>query len=207
MLDFKSQFICFKGVDYRAKVFVNGALVGEHEGFFAPFEFNISKNIRPGLNTVLIKVENDFSTLGSPDAVGAKQIGNKIYAASGLGWDDPVRGWHHCPPGMGIYQDCFIESRNPIHLNNVFVRPLLEEEAAEVWIEVNNFHEEYKNVKLNLSLYGQNFKDTVFQNLEYIPSTTYIPGVGDLAKPTDWQTSRLEMGYGVNFLKVRIPIN
>ncbi|MBD0777819.1 glycoside hydrolase family 2 [Maribacter sp. ANRC-HE7] len=206
MLNFESQFICFKGVDYRTKVFINGALVGVHEGFFAPFEFNISKHIKSGVNTVLIKVENDFSTLGSPDAVGAKQIGNKIYAATGLGWDDPDSGWHHCPPGMGIYQECYIESRNPIHINDVFVRPLPKEEAAEVWIEVNNFHKEYKKVKFNLSLYGQNFKDTIFQNLEYIPSTTYIPGVGDLAKPSDWQTSQLEMGYGVNFLKVKVPV-
>lgn len=206
LLDFKSQFICFKGVDYRAKVFVNGALVGEHEGFFAPFEFNISKYIKPGSNSILVKVENDFSTLGSPDAVGAKQIGNKIYAAGGLGWDNPDRGWHICPPGMGISQDVYIEARNPIHVNNVFVRPLVEEEAAEVWLELNNYHDEYKSVKLSLSLFGQNFEDTIFENLEYIPSTTYIPGVGDLAKPTDWQTSQLEMGYGVNFLKIKIPI-
>lgn len=206
MLEYKSQFICFKGVDYRAKVFINGALVGEHESFFAPFEFNISKHIKLGNNTILVKVENDFSTLGSPDAVGAKQVGNKIYAASGLGWDDPAKGWHHCPPGMGIYQDCYIESRNPIHINDVFVRPMPKEESAEVWIEVNNFHDVYKDVKLNLSLYGQNFKDTIFQNMEYIPSATYIPGVGDLAKPNDWQTSQLEMGYGVNFLKVKIPL-
>ncbi|MGQ7868142.1 glycoside hydrolase family 2 protein [Sunxiuqinia sp. sy24] len=206
MLDFDSQFICFKGVDYRAKVFVNSALVGEHEGFFAPFEFDISKQIKPGKNTLLVKVENDFSTLGSPDAVGEKQIGNKIYAASGLGWDDPVRGWHHCPPGMGIYQDCYIESRNAIHLNDVFVRPLLEEEETEVWVEVNNFYENYQDVRLQLSVYGQNFKDTVLTDFEYIPSTTYIPGVGDLAKPNDWEVSRLKMGYGVNYLKIKLPM-
>ena len=206
MLEFESQIICFKAVDYRAKVFINSALVGEHEGFFAPFEFNITKHIKPGRNTLLVKVENDFSTLGSPDGGGKKKIGNKIYAASGLGWDNPERGWHLCPPGMGIYQDCYIESRNPIHLNDVFIRPLVDEETVEVWIEVNNFYEDFKNIKLNFSVYGQNFKDTILENLEYIPNTTYIPGVGDLAKPQDWEVSRLHMGYGVNFLKINIPI-
>jgi len=206
MLDLKSQFACFKGVDYRAKVFINGALVGEHEGFFAPFEFDISKHVKLGKNTILVKVENDFSTLGSPDSVGAKQIGNKIYAAGGLGWDNSERGWHICPPGMGIYQDVYIESRNPIHINDIYVRPLLEEEAAEVWVEINNYHDSYKNVELQLSLFGQNFKDTIFQNIQYTPTTTFIPGVGDLAKPTDWETSHVEMGYGQNFLKLRIPI-
>ena len=35
-------------------------------------------------------------------------------------------------PEMGIYQDCYIEARNPIHFNDVFVRPLFDEEAVEV---------------------------------------------------------------------------
>ena len=107
---------------------------------------------------------------------------------------------------MGIYQDCYLESRNALHINDVFVRPLPDEEAAEIWIEVNNFNEDLKPFKLKLSIYGQNFMDTVVENVDYIPTTTYIPGVGDLAKPTDWQKSDLEAGYGVNFLKVKIPM-
>lgn len=198
-------FACFKAVDYRAHVFINGSLVGSHEGFFAPFEFNITQYIKPGKNTMLVKVENDYSTLGIKKD-GKTYIGDKIYATTGLGWDEPVEGWHICPPGMGISQDCYIEARDPLHFNDIFVRPLPDEEAAELWIEVNNFYEGYKNVKLQFCVYGQNFTDTILKNLEYIPSTTYIPGVGDLAKPADWQQSRLEMGYGVNFLKLKIPI-
>src|SRR5690606_2245219 len=49
-------FICFKGVDYKASVFVNGRLCGTHEGFFAPFEFEISTIARPGKNALLVKV-------------------------------------------------------------------------------------------------------------------------------------------------------
>ena len=41
--------------------------------------------------------------------------------------------------------------------------------------------------------------------MEYIPSSTFIPGVGDLAKPTDNQAVRLKMGHGVNYL--RIPLD
>ncbi|RIJ50406.1 glycoside hydrolase family 2 [Maribellus luteus] len=206
MQEYENQFICFKGVDYIAEVFVNGALAGTHTGFFAPFEFDITKYLVKGTNTLLVKVKNDFSTLGSPDGGGEKRIGDKIYAASGLGWDDPVRGWHHCPPGMGIYQDCYIESRAPLHFNDIFVRPLPEEESAEVWFEINNYHPDFKYITLDLNLYGQNFEATEFENLKYTPSTTYVPGVGDLAKPQDWQESKLHLGYGVNFFKVKIPV-
>jgi len=206
MLTYKSQFIHFKGVDYKTKVFLNGVLLGEHQGFFAPFEFNITKYLKPGKNTLLVEVENDFTTLGSPDDTGTKRIGDKMYGAGGLGWDNPDRGWHHCPPGMGIYQVCYIESRNPIHLNDVFVRPIIDKQEVEVWFEVNNYYEDFKNITLGLSVYGQNFKETILEDFEYIPSTTYIPGVGDLAKPQDWKESKLHMGYGTNYLKVKLPI-
>jgi hypothetical protein len=197
-------FICFKGVDYKASVFVNGSLCGTHEGFFSPFEFEISKIARIGKNTILVKVENDYATQNGKDDQGNSVVGDKIYAASGLGFDDPNIGWHHCPAGMGIYQDCYLEARSPLHINDLFVRPLLKDSIAETWVELNNFSPYPADAKLKLSVYGQNFQDTVVENYEYIPATTHIPGVGDLAKPIDWEQKRLKMGYGVNFL--RIPI-
>ncbi|HTE25698.1 sugar-binding domain-containing protein [Flavitalea sp.] len=198
-------FICFKAVDYKASVFVNGRFCGSHEGFFAPFEFDISKIAHDGNNAILVKVENDFTTTGGKDDKGNAVIGDKIYAMSGLGYDDPDYGWHTCPGGMGIYQDCYIESRSPLHINDIFIRPLLEKSTAEAWIEINNFEPYPVDASLRISVYGQNFSETVVENMEYIPSTTYIPGVGDLAKPSDWEKTRLKMGYGANYL--RIPIN
>ncbi|MEN8229130.1 MAG: sugar-binding domain-containing protein [Bacteroidota bacterium] len=201
-----SLFLCFEGVDYKAHVFWNGSFLGSHEGFFAPFEFDITRVGREGENTLVVKVENDFATLGSSNEKGDHEIGNKIYAASGPGYDDPELGWHHCPPGMGIYQECYIESRDPLHINNVFVRPQVDTEEAEVWVEVNNFSGRPEQIKLQLSLYGQNFDSVFFEGKEYIPRTIYIPGLGDLAKPDDWKELSLEMGYGVNFLKFRVPV-
>src|SRR5215831_5220556 len=162
----RELFACFKGVDYKASVFVNGRYCGSHEGFFAPFEFNISKDAHAGKNTLLIKVENDFSTFGGKDDKGNHVVGDKIYATTGVGYDDPVLGWHQCPPGMGIYQDCYLETRASIHINDLFVRPLVDQSSAEAWIEVNNSEAYPANVKLRISVYGQNFKDTVVENME-----------------------------------------
>ncbi len=195
-------YLCFEGVDYKASVFLNGSYLGSHEGFFAPFEFEISEYVLPGENTLLVKVENDFTTTGNKDERGNKITGDKIYGATGPGYDDPELGWHHCPPAMGIYQDCYLETRSDLHIRDIFVRPLPEESLAEVWVEVNCIKPYLENISLNLDVFGQNFRDTLILGYEYLPSTVYIPGVGDLAKPQDWKESILSMEYGVNYLKI-----
>lgn len=165
-------FVCFKGVDYKAHVFVNGCYLGSHEGFFAPFEFDATRSIRIGTNSVLIKVENDF-------VCGDNQGGDKIYAATGIGYDDPERGWHHCPPGMGIYQGVSVEARPAVHIGSLYVRPLPNLEEAEAWVEVCNSTLGAPEVRLRISAYGRNFRQTVIEKIEYIPSTGIQVGLGD----------------------------
>lgn len=174
MLQLDQVYMCFKGVDYKAHVFVNGNFLGSHEGFFAPFEMNCTRSVKKGNNTLLVKVENDYPC-GSDLGPG----GDKIYAATGIGYDDPEIGWHHCPPGMGIYQGVALEARASLHLGDSFVRPLQDLEHAEAWIELNNDFQEAKEIKLRLSVYGRNFLEAVFEKLVYTPSTTLETGLGD----------------------------
>ena len=201
-----SLFICFKGVDYKAEVYLNGVLCGTHEGFFAPFEFDITTVAKKGVNHLLVKVMNEPTTTGSNDGLGNNVVGNKIYAAGGPGYDDPVEGWHICPPGMGIYQDCFIEARSQLFIKDLFVRPLPASASAEVWMEVYNSSLDPKQISVDFSVFGQNFKDTVFFNKNFKPLTRQVPGIGDMVKPTDWQSKSLPMQYGVNYLKFNIPM-
>ena len=111
MMDKGSLFICFKAVDYIANVFINGRYLGSHEGFFAPFEFNFTQYANEGINVLVVQVKNDYSTTGGTSKEGEHVKGDKIFGATNLGYDDPVHGWHHCPAGMGIYQDCYVEAR------------------------------------------------------------------------------------------------
>jgi hypothetical protein len=76
---------------------------------------------------------------------------------------------------MGIYQDCYIESRAPLHINDIFVRPQVESSQAEAWIEVNNFEQYPADVVLRISVYGQNFSETVVEDMEYIPLLLIYP--------------------------------
>ncbi len=169
MLDKGSLWACFKGVDYTAHVFINGAFLGSHEGFFAPFEFDFTQHARLGENVLLVKVENDACPVSGDGSWGMNIDGDKIYAATGPGWDDPELGWHHCPPGMGIYQAVTIEARPALHITDVFVRPLLDEKQAELWVEVFNCGLEPEGVRFQVSVFGQNFKATLFRDQTHEP--------------------------------------
>ena len=94
MLRKGTLFVRFKGVDYKAHVFLNGHYLGSHEGFFAPFEFELTDHVRRGRNVLLIKVENDAVHMGNNWGEGEpfKEQGDKIYAATGPGYDEPQVG-------------------------------------------------------------------------------------------------------------------
>jgi hypothetical protein len=194
MLGRGAMFVCFKGVDYKAHIFVNGAYLGSHEGFFAPFEFEFTRVARPGTNVLLVRVENDAICMGNDSwgDDGHLYDGDKVYAATGPGYDDPQIGWHHCPPGMGIYQDVFIEARSPIHVHDVFVRPIADEDRAEAWIEIYNCGLLRRDVSIELSVFGQNFRKTVFRDRKYElpgpvgPTINYFRLPFDLPRARRW---------------------
>lgn len=196
MLSHGALFACFKGVDYIAEVYVNSRFIGRHEGFFAPFEFDITPYVSKGDNVLFVRVLNDAVCKGNPcQSHDDKRLeGDKIYAATGLGWDEPVTGWHHCPPGMGIYQGVRIEARSPVHIHDLFVRPLPDQpDRAEVWVEVYSCLAENQQVSFSLSVFGQNFRKTVCRDqvskpqYEAGPTVNYFRIPLQIPQPRRWQ--------------------
>ena len=212
--DKKAYYVSFGGADYRAVVYVNGTFVGVHEGFFSPFTFNIDREIKCGENSLKIELYNDHIFMGNEAGAGLPEYeGDKMYAATGLGWDDPAFGWHHCPPGMGIYGSVGIEIKNRLSISDVFVR------ENEITVEVNNEDYEKRDIEIRYSIYGRNFKETVAENIAYVPSTLRKVGfcdtltqsnVGDsLNKSFDMPAKRGANSYKIPFdsegLKVWSP--
>ena len=51
-------FLHFGAANYLARVYLNGTKLGEHEGGFTPFDFEITNAVRDGENFVVVEVNN-----------------------------------------------------------------------------------------------------------------------------------------------------
>jgi hypothetical protein len=100
----KRIFLGIDASDYHTKVWFNGVLVGENEGGYLPFEFDVSQAIKAGDNLVTIRVD-DSAELFS-DTPHGKQ-----------GWYGQL---------SGIWQPVWLEKRTVPTLAQVQVFPDLD---------------------------------------------------------------------------------
>ena len=162
--------LSFQCVDYKAVIYINGSFVGQHEGFFAPFSFDVSDYLK-GKNELVIEIENDYSILGEGDVDG-----DKVYAATGLGWDDPYSGWHHCPAGAGVFGKVKLIYAPTVRVDDIFARPDIDQGCIELRLGVTNYAKEiYEDYELQVSIVPKNFKDG--EKSEFIAHIGWI-GIG-----------------------------
>lgn len=60
------QFLYFGAVNYRCAVYLNGELIGQHEGGFTPFQFEVTGRLKKKGNVLVVKVNNDRSVDAIP---------------------------------------------------------------------------------------------------------------------------------------------
>lgn len=54
----ENLFLYFGAVNYRCGVYLNGTLIGSHEGGFTPFQFNVTNVVKEGGNFLAVEVDN-----------------------------------------------------------------------------------------------------------------------------------------------------
>ena len=195
----------FGGVDYRCQVYLNDLCIGTHEGFFEEFRLDCTQAARPGQNILLVRVENDYTMLGE-NMGGIKPDGDKIYAATGLGYDEPMLGWHHCPAAMGIWNFVRLEGTSCLFIDDLWVRPLVESGEIEIHAEIESRSPNLEeDVTLSVSVFGQNFEAVVHQDHLHKGEAAFVRGYGDLVHGFDEVFPSL-IGTGRNFLRLRLPM-
>ncbi len=54
----KRQFLYFGAANYESIVYLNGKILGRHEGGFTPFNFEVTDLLKDGENFVIVKIDN-----------------------------------------------------------------------------------------------------------------------------------------------------
>lgn len=62
----KNVYLYFGAVNYDARVYLNGELMGRHLGGFTPFHFDVTDYVKEGENFIVVMVNNDRIPEGVP---------------------------------------------------------------------------------------------------------------------------------------------
>lgn len=114
----------FGAVHHVATVWVNGALVGEHEGGYTPFQFDITDALDAELSgTVTVHVQ---APIDKREIVHGKQrsIPRDVYDICAF------------TPSSGIWQPVWLEARPATHLAGIALRPSDGLDAIEATVRV-----------------------------------------------------------------------
>ncbi len=127
-------FVDFGGVMTAAKVFINGKSLGEYKGGYTPFSFELTSDINwTGDNVLAVEVD-------STERKDIPPFGNLVdYLTFG-----------------GIYRDVSIRAVNPIHISNIFAKPinvLQNNRAVEVQVIIVGFGPGRKLTKTRAELF------------------------------------------------------
>ena len=63
----ENLFLYFGAVNYRCRVYLNGTLIGSHEGGFTPFQFNVTNVVKEGGNFLAVEVDNTRTADAIPE--------------------------------------------------------------------------------------------------------------------------------------------
>lgn len=146
----KRIHLCFGAVDYSCRIYINGELIGNHEGGYTPFSFDITDLLNDGSNDLCLRVED------KPDC---SQPRGKQYWKQGL-----MGCWY--TPVSGIWQTVYLEATEDNYLRFVHITPDVDHQSCIV-----NLHTAYAEpliCELNFSCEGEKWKTvTVSQETSY----------------------------------------
>lgn len=101
----------FGAVDYRAMVWVNGQLAGTHEGGHTPFSFDITRFLKPGPATIVVRAEDPPTDRSIPRG--------KQY------WEPRSRSIFYTRTS-GIWQTVWLEAVGDSYLDSFHITPSLD---------------------------------------------------------------------------------
>ena len=111
----------FGAVDWRADVWVNDVKVGQHQGGYTPFSFDITAALVSGTNTIKVKVWD-------PTDEGYQPRGKQVNKPHGI-WYTPV---------TGIWQTVWLEPVPETYIRDIKITPDIDKNILQVKAATNS---------------------------------------------------------------------
>jgi beta-mannosidase len=119
----------FEGVDYACHVFLNGQRVGDHEGMYDAFEFDVTGLlVTEGMNKLVVVVEHAPREVGQIGRTSEVRLWKARFAYD---WD-----WCTRLVPIGIFDHVSLEVTGPAHLRDVQVTASLAEDFGAADVDV-----------------------------------------------------------------------
>ena len=126
----------FDGVDYYSDVYLNGAFLGHHTGYFDSFSFDVMDLLKHGENCLAVRVESPFEQPG----VNGWHIRKRLIKG--------VLNHHDCRPGGGwnsegqsyntggIWNNIYLEPHDVMTVEGLLLRADMKSEPPILHIQV-----------------------------------------------------------------------
>jgi hypothetical protein len=173
--------LIFKGINYRAGLWVNGRQVADSTqmaGMFAEYKLDVSNLIGPGQNALAVKIypldypglpsAEQLKALGDffPNGGPTGDIGKNVTMLCSVGWDwiPPVRDRN-----IGIWQPVYLRTSGHVTIEQpklVTELPLLPDTSVSklsLRLKLRNYNASTEKGKLTITISPETFKGTLIQ--------------------------------------------
>lgn len=152
----------FEGVDDACEVYLNEHPLGEQEGMFVPFEFDVTERLhfdQPNLLTVLVKHMPPVDEVQGQ--IGLTRRARRWKARFTYDWD-----WCTRLVPLGIWQSVELLATDGAWIWDVWVRPRVEADTAEVEVQVQlqTAHQESREWSLQLCIVSPEGEFVAYQS-------------------------------------------
>lgn len=169
----------FGAVDYRARVWVNGQYMGEHEGGHTPFSFEITGALNgSGITTVTVHAADDPHDLAKPRGKQDWQL-------------EPHSIWY--PRTSGIWQTVWLEWVEETYIDRIRWTPHFERWEIGFEAFVNGSRQDNLQVKVKLTANGTvlvNDTYTVIHGEVHRRIALSDPGIDDYRNELLWSPEK-----------------
>ncbi|MBB3062738.1 glycoside hydrolase family 2 TIM barrel-domain containing protein [Microbulbifer rhizosphaerae] len=123
----KKVYIDFEGAMNLAEIWLNGKKIGSHAGGYLPFTVELTEQLKPGANRLLVRLDNRDNQVTGPKPLATLDF--NMYG--------------------GLYRDVWLRAENPVHITDavhagevasggIFVRyPQVARNSAQVEVQTH----------------------------------------------------------------------